>query len=117
MLCQSSHHTHINPDNLSITDLNISGMRISVEEPIIHYLLNIVIYKFASNFFQVISIFEQLILLINTATINIFHDQLMNGRILLIQNRCLNKIDIFISSGKFFDIRCFGQEIHLISCH
>ena len=117
MLCQSSHHTHINPDNLSITDLNISGMRISVEEPVIHYLLDIVIYKFASDFFQVISIFEQLILLINPATINIFHHQHVNGRILLIQNRCLNEIDILVSSGKFFDVRCFCQEIHLISCH
>ena len=41
----------------------------------------------------------------------------MHCRVLLVQNRSSDKIDLFISSCKLFQVRRFCQEIHLISCN
>src|SRR5699024_7796398 len=36
MLCEPAHHSHIDPDDLSIPDLYVSRMRVRMEEPVIH---------------------------------------------------------------------------------
>ena len=49
MLSQPSHHSHVDPDDLPVAYLHIAGMRIRMEESIVHDLLNIVVNQLAAD--------------------------------------------------------------------
>ena len=72
-LGKSSHHSHINPDNLSITDTHIARMRISMKKTVLHNLANVIIYKLCSNLIQIIAICQQIFFIVGCKSINIFH--------------------------------------------
>ena len=56
MLCEPSHHSHIDPDNLSFLDPHISRMGIRMEKSILHDLFDEIIHIFRSNLIKVIAI-------------------------------------------------------------
>ena len=115
MLCQAAHHSHIDPDNLPVPDLHVAGMRICMEKPIVHNLLNIVVYQLASDLLQIIALSQQRLLVVNPAAIDIFHYKYMDGGVLLVQNRSPHKSHILIPSGKLLHIGCLCQKVHLVS--
>ena len=117
MLCQTAHHSHIDPDDLAIPDLYITGMGICMKEAVIHDLLDIVINQFASDLFQVVSVLNQCIFVIDPESVDVLHDKHIDRCILLVENRSAHKADLLIPAGKFFHICRFCKEIHLIPCH
>ena len=116
VLCQTPHHSHINPDNLSIPDLHIAGMGIRMEEPIVHHLFNIVIHQLAADLFQIVALGQQRLLVVNSAPVNKLHHKHMDGGVLLVQNRSSYKRYILVPAGEFFHIGSLCQKVHLIPC-
>ena len=65
-------------------DHYISRMGICVEEAVIHYLLDEVVYEFAANLVQVVASCQEGFFVINGNAVDVFHDQHMHGCIFLI---------------------------------
>ena len=117
MLCEPSHHSHIDPDNLSFLDPHISRMGIRMEKSILHDLFDEIIHIFRSNLIKVIAIGQKIGFVIDGKTVNIFHHQNMRRNILSVKNWHFNKSHIFILLGKFRHVGSFCQEIHLLLGH
>ena len=72
---QASHHSHIDPDDLSVMHLDIPGVRVRVEKTILHDLFDIIVDQLPPDFLQVISPAQQVLAVIDGAAADIFHDQ------------------------------------------
>ena len=77
MLCEPSHHSHVNPDDLSFLDPHISRMGICMEETIFHHLLDKIVHIFRSDLIEIISIRQKICPVIDRKAVNIFHHQNM----------------------------------------
>ena len=75
MLAHPSHHTHIDPDDLAVPDPQIAGMGIRMEKAVIQNLMNIIVDKFRTDLIQIITVFQELFLVIDLNAIDIFHDK------------------------------------------
>ena len=49
VLREPAHHPHIDPDDLAVPDLHIAGMRVRVEETVIHDLLDVIVHQLAPD--------------------------------------------------------------------
>ena len=87
-----------------------------MEKPVVHNLLNIIVYQLASDLLQIIAPGQQRLFIVNAAAVDILHYEYMDSGILLVQNRSSHKGHILIPPGKLLHIGGFCQEIHLISC-
>ena len=116
-LGKSSHHSHIDPDNLSILDPHVSRMWIRMEKAILHHLFDEIIHIFRSDLIKIITIGQKRSLVIDSKTVNIFHHKNMRRNILTVEDRYFNKSHIFVLFCKFRHICSFRQEIHLLLSH
>ena len=117
VLCKPSHHSHIDPDNLSILDPHVSRMWIRMEKAILHHLFDEIIHIFRSDLIKIITIGQKRSLVIDSKTVNIFHHKNMRRNILTVENRYFNESHIFVLFCKFRHICSFRQEIHLLLSH
>ena len=112
-LSQPSHHAHIEPDDFSVPNFDIPGVRIRMEEAVIHDLMNIVVYEFCAYFIKVILFSQKRILVVDRYTVHIFHDKDPGSRILPVELRNINIAEFGVVGRELFDVRSFLEEIHL----
>src|SRR5699024_1564181 len=86
MLCQTTHHPHVDPDDLAFPDLYSAALGVRIKELVIHDLLDIVIDQFASDLFQVVSVLYQCIFVIDPESVDVLHDKHIDRCILLVEN-------------------------------
>ena len=77
VFCKTPHHSHVDPDDLSLLNPYISGMRICMEEAILHHLFDEIIHIFRSDLIEIISIRQKICPVIDRKAVNIFHHQNM----------------------------------------
>ena len=111
---QPSHHAHIDPDDLTIPDLYISGMGVGMEKTVIQDLLDVIADQLLSDLIQIVSGRQQAFPVVNGKAVNIFHDQYPGRRIFLILSGNAHVSDIPVVSAEFLNIGGFLEEIHLL---
>ena len=113
MVVQTSHHSHVDPDDPAALDHYISRMGICVEEAVIHYLLDEVVYEFAANLVQVVASCQEGFFVINRNAVDVFHDQHVGGGVFPVKDGGFYKGYVFVFAGKFLHVGGFGEEVHL----
>ena len=112
--CKSSHHTHVDPDNLTISDSYISRVRIRMKKTVVHDLFDEIVHIFASYFIHIIAIFQQMFLIINGITINVLHHNNRRRGVFFKKNRRIHKCNVPVLLFELFHIPGFNDEIHFL---
>ena len=110
---QSSHHSHVNPDNFAICDLYVPGMRIGMKKAIFHHLLDKAVYEFLSDLIEVIATRPERSDIIDRTAFYVFHHQNMICGKTPVQLWASDIFDIFIVPREFIHVGFFFAEIHL----
>ncbi len=74
MIIESAHHAHVDPDDLSIQDLDIARMGVGMEKAIFHDLLDEAVDELLSDLIEVVPVFLQVLHVIDRPAADIFHD-------------------------------------------
>ena len=85
-----------------------------MEKSIVHYLLNKIINKFASDLVQIIASCQQSLLVVNGNAVNVFHHKHAGSGVFPIKDRRFHKCNVLVFPGKFLHVGSFGKEIHLL---
>ena len=111
---KSPHHSHVDPDDLTLVDLNVPRVRVSMEETVFHDLLDVVVDQFAADLLQIISPAEKMFSVIDGTAADILHDEDTAGSVFTVEMGHADIFDPGIVAGKLLHIGCLFKEIHFL---
>ena len=116
-VAEGAHHAHIQPDDLAVPHPQVAGVRIGMEESVVHDLLDVIVRQLGPDLAQIVACGGQLVLLCDACAVDALHHQHGSGGIIPVQCGRIHKRHAGVELPEPFQIRGFGLEIHFLLRH